>query len=345
MGYNGLMNHIAPLLSIENLTVAFPTEDGPAYAINHLSLDIHPGEVLGLVGESGCGKSMTSLAVLRLVPQPGYIAEGRITFDGQDLLALPNEEMRRIRGARIALIPQDPLTSLNPVYTVGDQIIEVLTLHQGLSEHEARKRAVELLDQVRIPNAGERIRDYPHQFSGGMRQRVMIAMALSCTPTLLIADEPTTALDVTVQAQILDLLREIRQEHGTAILLITHDLGVVAEICDNVAVMYAGRIVEEAPVVNLFKNPRHPYTWGLLNSLPTLDRSRLQPIEGQPPTITEIPAGCAFEPRCAKRMPHCTAAFPPVSVENGLHAVTCYLYPTPDSPPADQMPPGAAIQP
>lgn len=356
MGYNGEMSQTSPLLSIHHLSVAFPTEDGPAFAINQLSLDMQPAEVLGLVGESGCGKSMTSLAVLRLIPQPGRIAGGEITFQGQNLLELPPEAMRRIRGARIALIPQDPLTSLNPVYTVGNQIMEVLMLHQNLGEAEARRRAVELLDQVRIPNARERIHDYPHQFSGGMRQRVMIAMALSCTPALLIADEPTTALDVTVQAQILDLLREIRREHGTAILLITHDLGVVAEICDNVAVMYAGRVVEEAPVRELFRNPRHPYTWGLLNSLPTMDktgdktdhtggpagaRRRLQPIEGQPPAITAMPSGCPFHPRCPKRMEVCPTEFPRADQE-GAHAVCCYLYPGSFHPHQSQSPPEAS---
>lgn len=333
------------LLNIENLTVAFPTEGGSACAINHLSLQIKPGEVLGLVGESGCGKSMTSLAVLRLIPSPGYIANGAIHFNQQNLLTLNPEEMRKIRGSQIALIPQDPLTSLNPVYTIGDQIMEVLQLHQRLSATDAKRRAIELLDQVRIPNSKERINDYPHQFSGGMRQRVMIAMALSCTPTLLIADEPTTALDVTVQAQILELLREIRREHQTAIMLITHDLGVVAEMCDEVAVMYAGRIVEKAGVQELFKSPKHPYTWGLLESLPTLTRDRLQPIEGQPPSITEIPIGCSFEPRCNKRMAVCKTKFPLAAQEGTNQQVCCYLYPGSYHPDQqqDQTPPAAAI--
>ncbi len=320
-----------PLLAIENLTVAFPTEAGPAYAINHLSLQIQPGEIMGLVGESGCGKSMSSMAILRLIPTPGKITQGTIRFKDQNLLGLSGEEMRRIRGSQIALIPQDPLTAMNPVYTVGEQIMEVLMLHQGLSKSTAHQRAIELLDLVRIPNAKERVNDYPHQFSGGMRQRVMIAMALSCTPALLIADEPTTALDVTVQAQILELLRDIREEHQTAILLITHDLGVVAEMCEQVAVMYAGRIVEQASVRELFKNPKHPYTWGLLNSLPTVERGgvreRLQPIEGQPPSITEIPSGCSFAPRCSKRMDVCGTEFPLAAEENPDHQVCCYLYP------------------
>jgi len=334
----------APLLNIENLTVAFPTESGPASAINHLSLQMQPGEVLGLVGESGCGKSMTSLAILRLIPSPGQISNGSVTFKGQNLINLSQEEMRKVRGSQIALIPQDPLTSLNPVYTVGEQIMEVLQLHQGLSKEAAKKRAIELLDLVRIPNSKERVNDYPHQFSGGMRQRVMIAMALSCTPALLIADEPTTALDVTVQAQILELLRDIRREHQTAILLITHDLGVVAEMCDEVAVMYAGRVVEKASVHDLFKEPKHPYTWGLLKSLPTMNQQRLQPIEGQPPTLTEIPEGCTFEPRCSHRMPVCKTTFPLAAEEGANHQVCCYLYPGSFHPgqSQDQTPPATA---
>ncbi len=326
MGYNGTMVS-TPLLSIQNLSVTFPTDDGPAYAVNHLSLDLEPGKVLGVVGESGCGKSMTSMAILRLIPRPGRIAEGSIHFNGQNLLNLNNEQMRKIRGAQIALIPQDPLTSLNPVYTIGEQITEILTLHQGLSQKDATRKASELLDMVRIPNSKDRLNDYPHQFSGGMRQRVMIAMALSCTPSLLIADEPTTALDVTVQAQILELLREIRKEHQTAILLITHDLGVVAEMCDEVAVMYAGRVVEKASAYDLFKAPKHPYTLGLLNSLPTMTRSRLEPIEGQPPSITAMPPGCSFEPRCQKRLPVCPSRFPQEAQLSDSHSVSCYLYP------------------
>lgn len=332
------MSDNASLLAIRNLSVAFPTEQGPAMAISHLSLSMRRGEILGLVGESGCGKSMTALAVLRLIPSPGYIASGDILFRDQNLLTLSEAEMRKMRGARIALIPQDPLTALNPVHTVGGQIMEVLELHQHLSRKEARRRALELLDQVRIPNAAERINDYPHQFSGGMRQRVMIAMALSCTPDLLIADEPTTALDVTVQAQILELLRDIRQENGTGILLITHDLGVVAEMCEQVAVMYAGRVVEQASVRDLFLHAAHPYTQGLLNSLPTRTRNRLEPIEGQPPAITEIPEGCAFAPRCKYRMSVCESRFPLAAVLNAPeskpdavlerdHQVSCYLYP------------------
>jgi oligopeptide/dipeptide ABC transporter ATP-binding protein len=323
-----------PLLSIRDLSIRFPTEAGWANAVQNLSLDLMPGQILGLVGESGCGKSMSSLAILRLIPPPGQIASGAITFQDTALLDLSDEAMRRIRGAQIALIPQDPLTSLNPVYTIGAQIMEVLQLHQGLSQQDAQRKTIELLDQVRLPNAKERIGEYPHQFSGGMRQRVMIAMALSCAPALLIADEPTTALDVTVQAQILDLMREIQREHGTAILLITHDLGVVAEICDEVAVMYAGRIIEQAPVVDLFRQPMHPYTRGLLNSLPTLTRTRLEPIEGQPPSITQIPPGCAFEPRCKERLAICTSAFPAPHHPSPAHRVHCYLYEAGQTPTA-----------
>lgn len=316
----------APLLTIDDLSIAFPTEQGDAKAVNSLSLALTPGRVMGLVGESGCGKSLTSLAILRLIPRPGRIVSGRITFEGQSLLDISESDIRKIRGARIAMIPQDPLTSLNPVYTIGNQMAEVLQLHRGLSRADARKASIELLDQVRLPNAAARLDDYPHQFSGGMRQRVMIAMALSCQPALLIADEPTTALDVTVQAQILDLMRDLQREHQATILLITHDLGVVAELCDRVAVMYAGRIVEDADVATLFSDPKHPYTRGLLNSLPTMTRERLQPIEGQPPTITEIPEGCAFEPRCNERMAECTRAFPPTVAMSEQQRVACYLY-------------------
>lgn len=330
MQYNTeiMKTHEETLLKIKDLTVAFPTEEGPAYAIKELSLSIAPQSVLGLVGESGCGKSMTSLSILGLIPKPGRIASGEIWFNGQNLTQLSDESLRQIRGADIALIPQDPLTSLNPVYTIGNQLCEVLTLHQGVSYAQAEQRAIELLDLVRLPNAKARIHDYPHQFSGGMRQRVMIAMALSCNPKLLIADEPTTALDVTVQAQILTLMKEIQQEFKTAIILITHDLGVVAELCDRVAVMYAGRIVEEASVKTLFKNPLHPYTQGLLNSLPKATQERLEPIEGQPPALTEIPKGCSFEPRCHARMEVCTSKFPDTSEQKEEQRVRCYLYST-----------------
>lgn len=315
----------SPLLEIRDLTVRFPTEDGYAFAVNQMDLSLDSGQVLGLVGESGCGKSMTSLAVLGLVPNPGEIAGGSIHFKGRDLTQISKEDLRKIRGKEIALIPQDPLTSLNPVYTIGDQITEVLMLHEGMNQAQATQRAIELLDAVRIPNAKDRVTQYPHEFSGGMRQRVMIAMGISCNPDLLIADEPTTALDVTVQAQILELLLDIQKEYNTAILLITHDLGVVAEVCHEVSVMYAGRLVEDAKVHDLFATPKHPYTQGLLNSLPTMTRSRLEPIPGQPPALTEIPVGCSFEPRCPQRMDVCTTEFPDDRTQDG-QKVACYLY-------------------
>ncbi len=340
----------APLLNIKDLSIRFPMESGYATAVNQLNLTLEEGMIMGLVGESGCGKSLSSLAILNLIPQPGQISSGEIYFNQShpdienlaetNLLSLPTNAIRKIRGAKIAIIPQDPLTSLNPVYTIGQQINEVLALHQNLYGEAADKKAIELLDQVRLPNAKDRIKDYPHQFSGGMRQRVMIAMALSCSPALLIADEPTTALDVTVQAQILQLMRDIQKENNSAILLITHDLGVVAEMCERVAVMYAGRIVEEGQVHDLFKSPLHPYTQGLLNSLPTVNRSRLEPIDGQPPSISEIPSGCAFEPRCKNKkddMPQCTQDMPPITVptkenekahniDSKSHSVRCHLY-------------------
>jgi oligopeptide/dipeptide ABC transporter ATP-binding protein len=322
-----------PLLQLKDCQVGFPTEDDWGHpqmglAIRGLDFDMQPGEICGLVGESGCGKSMTSYAILRLVPPPGKLIAGSITFDGQALHTLSDEAMRRIRGHQIALIPQDPMTALNPVYTVGDQIIEVLQLHRGLGKADAKKAAIAALEQVRIPNAKERVNAYPHEFSGGMRQRVMIAMALSCQPKLLIADEPTTALDVTVQAQILELMRDIRRDHGTAILLITHDLGVVAELCDRVAVMYAGRVIEEAPTRDLFAQPKHPYTQGLLASLPNLTTHAttqpLTPIPGRPPGIHEQLTGCAFTPRCPKAFAPCQGSYPGKQADGG-HQVWCFL--------------------
>jgi oligopeptide transport system ATP-binding protein len=321
------------LLTIQDLSIGFPTaENAHTYlkAVQSLNLELIQGHILGLVGESGCGKSLTSLSVLRLVPAPGKILSGSILFQGINLLDLSEKEMRRHRGSDIAMIPQDPLTALNPVYTIGDQIIEVIRQHHAISYKEAAARTVELLDQVQIPNAKERLKDYPHQFSGGMRQRVMIAMALSCAPKLLIADEPTTALDVTVQAQILKLLEDIRKEHGTSILMITHDLGVVAQLCDDVAVMYAGQVIEQGPVHDLFETPRHPYTQGLLHSLPgthsAQERKRLEPILGQPPSLSEIPEGCAFEPRCSQRLEMCQHQFPRTVPLKPDHWTKCFLY-------------------
>lgn len=314
-----------PLLEIQNLATTFPTETGEARAVDDVTLSVDKGKVLGIVGESGCGKSITSLSILRLVPPPGRIASGKILLDGVDLLSLPESQMRAVRGNRIALIPQDPMTSLNPVYKIGDQIMEAIELHQKLSRKDARRKAIEALESVRIPEAKNRVDDYPHQFSGGMRQRVMIAMALACEPELLIADEPTTALDVTVQAQILDLLREIQKERGTAVVLITHDLGVVAEMCDTVAVMYAGSVVEYAPVQELFQSPKHPYTLGLLNSIPRQGSKRLSPIDGQPPSLTALPQGCRFADRCGLKEARCEESIPTLEEKSAGHVVRCFL--------------------
>lgn len=314
-----------PLLDIKQLNVIFDTEAGIVHAIEDLSLSINKGEVLGLVGESGCGKSVTALSILRLLPNPGRIKAGQIFYNDIDITKLSENEIRKYRGKKIALIPQDPMTSLNPVYTVGFQVIEAIQVHERISHQEAKQRAIELFELVRIPQAKDRINEYPHQFSGGMRQRVMIAMALSCNPELLIADEPTTALDVTVQAQILDLLRSIQAEKGMSILLITHDLGVVAEMCDQVAVMYAGSIVEQTDVHSLFKNPLHPYTVGLMNCLPKPGSQRLEPIEGQPPNLINLPKGCRFADRCALVEPRSREAVPPLEEKLPGHFVRCVV--------------------
>jgi oligopeptide/dipeptide ABC transporter ATP-binding protein len=316
---------MAPLLEIRNLATVFPTEAGLARAVDDVNLKIEKGSVLGIVGESGCGKSITALSILRLVPPPGKIVRGEIIFDGTNLLTLKEQQMQSIRGNRIALIPQDPMTSLNPVYTIGDQIMEAIELHQKVSRKVARQRAIEVLNKVRIPEAASRIDEYPHQFSGGMRQRVMIAMALACEPQLLIADEPTTALDVTVQAQILELLRQIQKEQGMSIVLITHDLGVVAEMCDMVAVMYAGSVVESAPVHKLFNDPMHPYTTGLLNSIPRPGSARLTPIDGQPPNLVRLPQGCRFADRCPLVEERSRQAVPPLEEKKPGHFVRCVV--------------------
>ena len=316
------------LLSIEDLRVEFATSAGPARAVDGVTFDVRPGETFALVGESGCGKSVTALAVLGLLQKPaGRIAGGAIRFDGLDLARVSAEEIRRIRGNRIAMIFQEPMTALNPVFTVGFQIEEVLRLHQGLSRGEARERAIALLDRVGIPDAARRVDEYPHQLSGGMRQRVMIAMAVGCRPALLIADEPTTALDVTVQAQVFELMRELTAEQGTAVLLITHDMGVVYENAHRVAVMYAGRIVEEAPRDALFAQPRHPYTQLLLRSMPSrsVRGRRLATIEGMVPSATEFPPGCRFANRCPRAMGRCRAAQPPdIDLGGGCRAA-CFL--------------------
>ena len=317
------------LLEVKNLRVSFKTEDGIVRAVNGLSYAIEKGSTLGIVGESGSGKSVSALSVMRLIPTPpGEISGGEIVFKGQNLLAKSEAEMRKIRGKDIAMIFQDPMTSLNPVLTVGEQIAEAIQLHLKYSKKDAYDKAVDMLQQVRIPLPEKRIKDYPHQFSGGMRQRVMIAMALSCDPEVLIADEPTTALDVTIQAQILELMREMQQRLGTAIVLITHDLGVVAETCRNVLVMYAGDMVEYGTADQIFAAPKMPYTMGLLESLPRLDErehKRLVPIEGQPPNLLRLPAGCSFAPRCRYRMPICDEPVPLFDFKDG-HVARCMLY-------------------
>lgn len=331
---------MTPLLSVNNLVTHFPTRAGLVRAVDGVSFQIGLGELLGLVGESGCGKSITALSIMRLVAPPGRIVSGEVIFDGNDLLKLSDDKMRAIRGDDIAMIFQDPMTSLNPVYTVGEQIAEAVRLHRNESRAKAMESAIAAMDEVAIPDARRRVRDYPHQLSGGMRQRVMIAMALACDPKLLIADEPTTALDVTIQAQILELLDTLRRDRGLSVLLITHDLGVVAEVADRVAVMYTGRIVEESPVEEIFAHPRHPYTEGLLRSVPKLTerdiakRHRLSTIEGTVPNPAALPPGCHFAPRCEHRLPRCIdpAGIPLYQLTDEVH-VRCVLF-DPAVPPA-----------
>jgi oligopeptide transport system ATP-binding protein len=326
-----------PLLEVKNLRTTFRTEDGPVPAVNGLSFSLEAGETLGIVGESGSGKSVTSLSIMRLLQSNAKVESDGILFNGEDLLTKSEAEMRKIRGFKIAMIFQDPMTSLNPVLTIGEQIAEAVRLHLGLNNADAKAKTIEMLRKVRIPSAENRYSDYPHQFSGGMRQRVMIAMALSCGPQLLIADEPTTALDVTIQAQVLELMNDLQRETGSAIILITHDLGVVAETCKNVLVMYGGNMVEYGSADQLFSNPKMPYTQGLLSSLPRLDvseRKRLEPIKGQPPNLLRLPPGCAFAPRCAYRMPICDEPVGLYDFEAG-HVARCWLY---DERSKDQRP-------
>ena len=325
-------NNHTSILEVKNLKTQFFTEAGVVRAVDGVNFTVKRGEVLGIVGESGCGKSVTSLSIMRLIGQPGKIVEGEIVFDNQNLLELSESEMTRIRGNRISMIFQQPQSCLNPVFRIGDQLSEVLHIHQDMKKEEGERRAVELLSMVGIPEPESRIKAYPHELSGGMAQRVMIAMALACVPELLIADEPTTALDVTIQAQILDLMRNLRSKMDTSIILITHDLGVVAEMCDRVTVMYAGRVVEQAPVEELFASPKHPYTKALIGSTPVLGEAdkELTTIPGSVPNLINLPVGCKFAPRCLARVENeleiCTQEEPEIKMVSSQHDVRCWLY-------------------
>jgi oligopeptide transport system ATP-binding protein len=318
----------APVLQVKDLKTQFFTDDGVVQAVDGVSFDLQPGETLGIVGESGCGKSVTALSILRLIQEPGRITSGQILFRGSDIVKMPEDEVREIRGKDIAMIFQDPLSSLNPVLRVGYQIEEAMVAHSRVPSKLARSRTIELLKEVRIPAAESRVDDYPHQFSGGMRQRAMIAMGLANKPSILIADEPTTALDVTVQAQILELLRDLNESTKTAIILITHNMGVVAGLCKRVIVMYAGRIVEEGPVDQIFKDPQHPYTWSLLQSIPRLDsdrKDRLLSIEGLPPDLIRPPRGCRFNPRCRFKVDKCLHDDPPLMDVGPDQEAACWV--------------------
>lgn len=316
------------LLEVKDLATQFNTESGIVKAVDGITYEINEGETLALVGESGCGKSVSALSIMRLIPDPpGKITKGQVIFDGEDLLTLPDSDMRNIRGNRIAMIFQEPMTSLNPVLTIGKQITESLELHLNMSDEEAKTRAGELLGLVGIPDGRARLDDYPHQFSGGMRQRVMIAMGLTCNPRLLIADEPTTALDVTIQAQILELIQGISKEIGLAVLIITHNLGVVARYADRVNVMYAGKIIERGNADDIYANPKHPYTLGLIQSVPRLDQAKgdkLQPIEGMPPDLISLPEGCAFRARCKFAVDKCATEIPPLTTVGTDHIAACF---------------------
>lgn len=319
------------LIAVKELVTTFDTEMGVLRAVDGVSFDVRKGKILGIVGESGCGKSVTSLSIMRLLPKPtGKIASGNISFNGYDLAALPAHEMRKIRGKRISMIFQEPMTALNPVHRVGNQLQEVFRLHfPEMNPDEIHKSSIKLLDQVGIPSPELRMNEYPHQQSGGMRQRVMISMALACNPELLIADEPTTALDVTIQAQILELMKSLQKKSRMAIILITHDLGVIAEMCDDVVVMYAGQIVESAPVIELFRYPKHPYTRGLLNSIPRMDRPgrvKLNVIEGMVPDLNDFPKGCRFQNRCPHAIDKCAEKSPPTEIASNGHTVACYRW-------------------
>jgi len=328
----GLPGAEGPLLDIEGLKVSFRVYEGRVTAVDGVDLKVNHGETLGLVGESGCGKSVTAMSILRLLASPPATIQGRVRFEGMDLLKLSADQIRRIRGNSISMIFQEPMTSLNPIMTIGRQISEAVMLHQGASRDEAWERAVEMLRLVQIPSPRQRARDYPHHMSGGMRQRAMIAMALSCRPQLLLADEPTTALDVTIQAQIMDVMLRLKEEFQTAIILITHDLGLIAEMAARVVVMYAGQVVEEADVRTLFKEPLHPYTKGLLGSIPVLGRkfetgrTDLQEVKGVVPSLLELPLGCRFNPRCDRVMARCPSDPPPLVEKEGGRKVRCWLW-------------------
>ena len=321
------------ILKVNNLQTYFKTDAGILKAVDGVSFEVHKGETVGLVGESGCGKSVTNLSIMKLVPSPpGRVVGGEVLYEDVDILKLPEKQLRNIRGNKISMIFQDPMTSLNPFLKISTQMIETIMLHQNVTKKEAREKAIRMLSEVGIPSPEKRIDSYPHQFSGGMRQRVMIAMALSCNANLLIADEPTTALDVTIQAQILELIQKMNEKFNTAVILITHDLGVVAGMCDNVCVMYAGKIVEKATTDDLFKNPLHPYTEGLIASVPKLDakdkKEKLFSIEGQPPNVIDLPPCCPFHPRCHKDMEVCHVAYPPTKELSKNHSVACWLHAT-----------------
>ncbi|MDX2109743.1 MAG: ABC transporter ATP-binding protein [Verrucomicrobiota bacterium] len=324
------MADATPLLEVRNLVTGFDTDAGRVIAVDGVSFSIRPSQTIGLVGESGCGKSVSALSIMRLLPQPsGKILGGEILFKGTNLVTLPPEKMQKIRGAQIGMIFQEPMTALNPVHRIGRQLSEVFLLHEDISKKEAWERSVEMLQKVGIPSPEIRVSEYPHQLSGGMRQRVVIAMALACKPSLVIADEPTTALDVTIQAQILELMKSLQEEMGMSILLITHDLGVIAETCDEVVVMYAGRIAEHGPVEAIFENPKHPYTKGLLESIPRLENERkvrLRTIEGSVPSLLELPTGCRFQNRCPYKVEVCASVQPPLDTIETNHHVACHQW-------------------
>ncbi len=317
---------MSSILKVKNLSIGFNFLDGFVEAVHDVSFELKKGETLSIVGESGCGKTISTMSVLRLLPENSKITSGEVYYDGQNLLNLTEKQMQKIRGKKIALIPQDPMTSLNPLYTVGNQLLEIIELHQGVKGKEAERLAVDALEMVKIPDAKEKLKAYPHEFSGGMKQRVIIAMALACRAEIIIADEPTTALDVTVQAQIMDLLKEVKEKNNLSMILITHDLGIVSQYADKIAVMYAGHIVEFAAKETLFKNPKHPYTQALLKVILDINSNHIETIEGQPPSLTEIISGCPFYPRCKKSMDVCQKKYPQRKAFTDGSTADCWLY-------------------